>query len=118
MRSHSYCSACHTPPSIQSKDDTKCSPRVSRYSSGEGMPCSFANAKAVFFWVSVATTSALSPTRYESTSAAPRSCEVTFRSMISCRAVSRTIRTTLFSALPYLLAPSETLTSAMRFSYR
>ena len=75
MRSHSYCSACQRPPSIQSKPLTKCSESFSRYSSGDGMPCFFANANAVFFCVSVATTSELSPVRYESTSAAPRSCE-------------------------------------------
>ena len=59
-----------------------------------------ANAKIVFFCVSVATTCALSPSRCAAAKS-PRSCDVTLRSSISCRAVSRVTLTTRTSALPY-----------------
>src|SRR6185312_1218651 len=64
---------------------------------------SLANAKMVFFCVSVGTTWPLSPWVWAA-SKSPRNCEVTFRSTTSCRGVSRVTRTTRFSALPYWLA--------------
>ena len=66
-----------------------------------------AKAKTVFFWVSVATTWPLSPSRWAAAKS-PRSCEVTFRSSIWWRSVSRVILTTRFSALPYWFAVSTT----------
>ena len=101
IRDQVYCSAAHRPPVTQSKSPVKWSASRSKKASGEATP-SLANAKIVFFWVSVGTTWLLSPSRWAATKS-PRSCEVTFRSSISCRSVSRVIRTTRFSALPYWL---------------
>ena len=98
--------AAQRPPVTQSNSPVKWSASRSRNSSGEGTP-SLANAKIVFFWVSVATTWELSPFVCAA-SKSPRSCEVTLRSATSWRAVSRTTRTTRFSALPYWLAARMT----------
>src|SRR5215207_7138026 len=99
MRDQPNSSAAQRPPLTQSNSPVKWSASRSRNASGEAMP-SRANAKIVFFWVSVATTWALSPSVCAA-SKSPRSCEVTLRSMRSCRSVSRVTRTTRFSALPY-----------------
>src|SRR5690625_6078533 len=72
--------------------------------SGEPMP-SLANAKIVFFWVSVATTVALSPLKWAAAKS-PRSCEVTDRSVMQCRGLSRSTLTRRTSALPYWFSPS------------
>jgi hypothetical protein len=66
----------------------KCAPKVSPYCSGELTPFSLAKAKAVFFWVSVGSTSPCSPVMWASEKS-PRSEVDTFRSRISCRSVSR-----------------------------
>ncbi len=66
----------------------KCAPRVSPNCSGEVTPFSLAKAKAVFFWVSVGSTSPCSPVMWASLKS-PRSEVETFRSRISCRSVSR-----------------------------
>ena len=71
-----------------------------------------ANAKIVFFWVSVATTWALSPARCAAAKS-PRSWDVTLRSSISCRAVSRVTFTTRTSALPYWFGPRTMAGSVM-----
>jgi hypothetical protein len=103
IRSQAYRSAVQRPPVTHSNELVKWSASRSRNASGEPMP-SRANAKMVFFWVSVGTTFALSPSRYAAAKS-PLSCEVMSRSSISCRAVSRVTLTTRTSALPYRLAP-------------
>ena len=64
----------------------------------------------MFFWVSVGSTCGLVAGDVR-VAELPRSELDTLRSRISCRGVSRTMRTTRFSALPYWLAPR---TVAMR----
>ena len=66
----------------------KWSPRVSANSSIERTPFSLANANTVFFCVSVGRMAAWSPVMCASLKS-PRSDELTFRSRISWRAVSR-----------------------------
>src|SRR5215203_2934175 len=60
MRDQPNSSAAQRPPLTQSNSPVKWSASRSRNASGEAIP-SRANAKIVFFWVSVATTWALSP---------------------------------------------------------
>src|SRR5688572_4367638 len=74
-------------------------------------PWSFANAKTVFFWVSVVRTFAWSPVVWAA-SKEPRRWVETLRSVISWRAVPRWIRTTRVSALPYRFAPRRMAMSA------
>src|SRR5688572_18175011 len=73
--------------------------------------CSFANAKTAFLWESVGRTAAWSPVVWAA-SKDPLRCVETLRSVISWRAVSRSTRTTRFSALPYRFAPRRTGMSA------
>ena len=58
----------------------------------------------MFFWVSVGRTFRWSPARCAGAKS-PRSALETLTSRISWRAVSRVIRTTRFSALPYWCVP-------------
>ena len=78
---------------------TKCRPSSSPNSSIEATPCFFANAYTVFFWVSVGSTSALSPVRCVA-ARSPASATLTVRSRSSWRCPSRTTRTRRVSALP------------------
>src|SRR6202012_2478910 len=59
----------------------------------------------VFFWVSVATTWALSPSRWAAAKS-PRSDVDTFRSLIWSRSPPRSMWTRRTSALPYWLVPN------------
>ena len=88
MRSQAYSSTSMRAPSAAGVEAMKWSPRVSANSSIDSTPFSLANAKTVFFWVSVGRTSAWSPVTCAS-SKLPRSEVETFRSRIWCRAVSR-----------------------------
>ncbi len=62
----------------------------------------------MFFWVSVGSTADWSPSVCAGAKS-PRSDDDTLRSMISWRGLSRTIRTTRLSALPYRLLPNTAM---------
>ena len=63
------------------------------------MPGSRANAKTVFFWVSVGSTAPWSPATWAAEKS-PESEVDTLRSRMACRSVSRSIRKTRVSAFP------------------
>ncbi len=78
---------------------TKCRARRSANSSISPMPASRANAKTVFFWVSVGSTAPWSPATWAAEKS-PESEVDTLRSRMACRSVSRSIRKTRVSAFP------------------
>ena len=80
-------------------EPTKCRASSSPKSSGESMPYFLANAKTVFFCVSVVSTEELSPVRWTS-SMSPESATLTVRSLMWWVLPSRVTRTTWVSALP------------------
>ena len=80
-------------------EPTKCRASSSPNASGESMPYFLANAKTVFFWVSVVSTAALSPVRWTA-SMSPDSATLTVRSLMWWTSPSLVTRTTWVSALP------------------